>query len=235
MFTTEHDTDTGWHITRAVRTDQSIDVFVLTASDVLSNYKTALDYVAYQLFIASGGDPESRGAEKIYYPIAATAEAWSAQRSGLIKGVNDALADHVKATQPCYRSDPGVRPLLDLAFFTRPDKHRELLSMGMLTGAKIKLVFEVPDDLPTGAEIEQFASEGVRPIENAELYRWRIMRNGVPQTMAMLFGGETKVPVNYDVAFEISLSYGDRVCAPFSEIGEEVRRIIEQFEIILNP
>jgi len=227
----DHDRETGWHHLRAVRTGAPVSVLPLRAGNILTDYRAALDYLAFQLFLASGGDPQGRDAERIYYPIATEEKDWPSQRGGMLKGVTDALAARVKPTQPCFRNDSGGRALADLAFFSRPDKHRELNVMGTLTAARIEMTLHLPGGGPGPVDFEHEVTAGPRPIENTELLRWRIMRDGVPQTMTMLYGPETKVYVEYRTALDISLSHRDRVCCHFSEIGEEVRRILEDFDI----
>jgi hypothetical protein len=222
----------GWHILRAVATGQSLTELSLIAGDVLGNYRAAIDYVAFQLYLASGGDPDTRDATSIYYPVAMRPEDWLSQRGRFLRGVADDLAELVKPTQPCFRGDLGGRALADLAYFSRPDKHREPVAMGILSGSGIGLTFDFPGPLPPDAILERVHPVGDRPIDNAEIHRWRILRQGMPQTMTMLFG--VAVNVQYHYALDIALSHGPRVCCALPVIGEEVGRIIELFDPILS-
>ena len=233
MITVDDEPETGWHICRAVRTGQPLVQLPLIAGDLFTNYRTTLDYIAYQMFLVSGNPPTDKRADRVYYPITTKPEDWPSQRNRFLNGITDDFAATVKETQPCFRNDPGGSALADLAFFSRPDKHKHLTIMGTLTAAQVHVTLHTPGGGPGLVDLEQVVTTVPRPIDNAELMRWRITRNGVPQTMAMLFGPHPDVYAEYNVAFDISLSHGDRVCCHFSEIGEEVRRILELFEPLL--
>jgi hypothetical protein len=106
--------------------------------------------------------------------------------------------------------------------------------MGVLTAAGIEMRLNLPGGGPGPADFEHEIFAGPFPVDGAELLRWRIMREGIPQTMKMLYGPDAEVYAEYGVTLTVSLSRGERVCCDFSEIGDEIQAILEKLDRALD-
>jgi hypothetical protein len=90
--------------------------------DAVSNMRSALDYLVYQLL-------DSRGVEvgrHHYFPISGSAEKFETSYGGKIKGVGDEAVSIIKGLKPYKGGTDGFWHLDELC---RTDKHRLLLTV----------------------------------------------------------------------------------------------------------
>ncbi len=229
---TEYDSETGWRRCRVSGPKEPLSDLPARAFDVLSNYRTSLDYAAFQAFLASGGLENEKAAKNVYFPIAVLPENWDEKK---FKWLTPDLVTVIKAIQPCFRTDEGGRALADLSHFSSLDKHRKASVMGTLTAASVSMRMDLPAGGPGDVKFEYEQVRGPMSIEGAELLRWRITRDGVPQTMEMLYGPDVEVFARYDYRIDVSLSQGDRVCSAFSAIGDAVQDALTRIDKALEP
>lgn len=194
------------------------------------NTRAALEYVAFRLFIASGGD-HAKGAH-VGFPLCSTPDEWR-DASKRMKGIDPSFIPIIQSAQPYNRDDDTARALLDLKVFTNADKHRELADMGVVTGARVEIAFEGVASRLTerGVTVQKLDTVGPFSVQSAELSRWRLLRNGEPvASFAEALGTNDLVTVKYSVSFAISLSNGERIISPLRQIADAVNCIIDDAE-----
>lgn len=106
----------------------------LRAGEVLHALRTALDYTAFQIYLAGGGAPDGPDAHKVAFPIVTDPTKWERVVAGKVPGVWPAAAAELRAVQqfaPPPADPPSALPPLDplltrLATLGGTDKHRNL-------------------------------------------------------------------------------------------------------------
>jgi hypothetical protein len=103
------------------------------AGDVLQNLRSALDHLAYQLFLVGGGKGPGT---HIYFPIFDNATKYKAGRLGQVKGMAQAAIDAIDVIEP-YKSGHTDKSdiLWRLHTLNRIDKHRLLITVAARFGA----------------------------------------------------------------------------------------------------
>lgn len=118
----ERDPESGEGVFRIRLTAPLPGAVPLILGDAVHNLRSALDYLAWQLVLASGGNPD----ESTSYPLRPT--PWAYKKAVRTKGTVEALPPHVRgrieATQP-YQS--GYEHLGVLSILDNTDKHRLLI------------------------------------------------------------------------------------------------------------
>ena len=101
--------------------------FALISGDVIQNLRTALDQLAYQLFLV--GTKASQGdGRHIYFPIGDSREKFNAALSSRTSGIRSDAITQFRALEP-YRNGKGHKFWI-LERLNNTDKHRLLLTVG---------------------------------------------------------------------------------------------------------
>ncbi len=93
--------------------------------DIIQNLRSALDHIAYRLFIQNGGDKNT--AKHIYFPIFESEEKYNSEMARKTKGISAEaikIIDSIKPYKECNRILWLIHELNNL------DKHRLLLTAG---------------------------------------------------------------------------------------------------------
>jgi hypothetical protein len=97
---------------------------------MLYNLRASLDYVVWQLVIASGNVPGSHNA----YPIVQDPARWAKARDTQLKGVHQQWASKIRALQPFHELRPDAHVLVSVDRANNVLKHRalppQLMSLG---------------------------------------------------------------------------------------------------------
>jgi hypothetical protein len=93
--------------------------------DVIQNLRTALDHLAYSLWLDESND-EGRG-ERVYFPIDKDAESYNRNKSGKTQGISAQSMAIIDSLQP-YRG--GNDALWRIHSLNNRDKHRLLVTVG---------------------------------------------------------------------------------------------------------
>jgi len=48
----------------------------LMAGQIINNIRSALEYVAFQVYLVAGGEPDGKLADKVAFPIVNTSDPW---------------------------------------------------------------------------------------------------------------------------------------------------------------
>jgi hypothetical protein len=102
----------------------------LISGDFLQNMRSSLDYLVWQLVVASKRKPGTFNG----FPICLTLQGWekSVYKHDRLRGVPSAAIAEIKALQPCFSSSPQALPLTALETLTNHNKHRTSLATGVL-------------------------------------------------------------------------------------------------------
>jgi hypothetical protein len=97
----------------------------LVAGDVIQNLRSALDHLAYQLFMV--GSRGGTTARHVYFPISESHEKYHREAPGKVKGMNQDAIKAINALKP-YKDGNDV--LWNLHRLSNIDKHRMLITAG---------------------------------------------------------------------------------------------------------
>jgi hypothetical protein len=198
--------------------------WAVIAAEILHNFRSALNQLAWQLALLTTPEPETR----TEFPIFIDPDRFESldRGGGMWKMVNlpEAARTCVKGLQPCYRTDgktPESHPLWLLHELNREDKHRLLpLAAWSLRSANLRL-------LEDGKFSAGLIVLGLRPVEDGR----EVMRKSRPRS------AEMSVEVNgleFDVAFERpDVAHGRIVIDTLHRIGSFiVAEVLPELELL---
>jgi hypothetical protein len=121
----------GLHVSRVRISEYPPARLGLLFGEVLSNWRSALDNLAYQLILLNGRTPGER--ETVGFPIFDKERSFHAVGVKRIRGVRAEHAAIIEGLQPYSgRQDPTVRTLGILSAYHNADKHRAIFpSLGV--------------------------------------------------------------------------------------------------------
>jgi hypothetical protein len=124
---TKRDPRTRKLIYYVVGVNPTPDHIPLITADVLQNLRSALDHLAYQLFLIRPGSATSPG-RHIYFPITENAAKYKTESPGKVKGMRQDAIKAIDAIEP-YGGGKGHQLWL-LHKLNLTDKHRLLITVG---------------------------------------------------------------------------------------------------------
>jgi hypothetical protein len=210
----QYDPETGWHTLRwQTLREPPLQRLALVFGDMISNLRTTLDYLVWQLVLAAGNRPGRRTG----FPVVRRAKDWAVQSRTALSGVAPQWADEIELRQPFQRPDrPSVHPLAILDHGNNLNKHR-FLPVALLSVEQLGLLINVESARGEVIESQDFLD---RPITaDGELARFR-----VPSRVHL------EVAVNQAPHCRLSFDDGlDYDWHPI-ELVEWVRETVAQFE-----
>jgi hypothetical protein len=171
-ITLEYEPESGWHILRwQIEREPPYEELALIFGDMLSNLRTTLDYLVWQLVLATGREPGRHTG----FPVARRPEDWPAQSSAALAGLDQEWVEEIQALQPYHWDQPELHPLAVLDHVNNLNKHR-FLPPAVLTLDRFDYLITV--DVPVGERLESrdFVDEPIR--DGAELARVRTESGG---------------------------------------------------------
>ena len=99
---------------------------ILGFGDVFSNLRSALDYIAWELYSISGGPADHSDARRIYFPIASDPVDFNRQRKSKLKGVWSEALDLARSMQDYELEVSRGCSLQNLEALCNSQKHRSL-------------------------------------------------------------------------------------------------------------
>jgi hypothetical protein len=116
----EYDPETGWHSLRwNVLEDLPLQRLGLLFGDMISNLRTTLDYLVWQLVLAAGSRPGRRTG----FPVVRKEKDWDVQSRAALRGVAPDWTAEIKARQP-FQRPAGVPSACDPDHVNNLNKHR---------------------------------------------------------------------------------------------------------------
>lgn len=122
----------------------------LLAGEVFAELRSALDYVAWQIYLAGGGGRDEKRARGIYFPIATDEQDFRKQlKSKVPTGWDDAVS-LLLACQPFKQTGGLENALPALHAINNPSKHRELSLVAVGNLSLPAVAPDLGDDLGMG-------------------------------------------------------------------------------------
>jgi hypothetical protein len=215
----QYDPQTGWHTLRwqALR-EPPLERLALVFGDMISNLRTTLDYLVWQLVLATGLRPGRRTG----FPVVRRAKDWEVQSRTALRGVEQRWVDEIESRQPFRRPErPSVHPLAILDHVNNLNKHR-FLPVALLSVEQLGLLINVESARGEVIESHDFLDRPITP--DGELARFR-----VPSRVHL------EVAVNQAPHCRLSFDDGlDYDWHPI-ELVEWVRETVAQFEPAFRP
>ncbi len=166
--------DTGWNELRVVvRNEPPVTRLGLISGDVMSNARSALDHLIWQLVLRAGTHEPSRTNQ---FPVVRESTKWPSTAASQLRGVPDNWVKVIDELQPYHETDPDMHYLAVLDDLNNLNKHRtlpatihkahkiELSNVPVTPG--MRLHFENPDPpLVDGAVVFRVRNDEKRRIE----------------------------------------------------------------------
>jgi len=202
-FSSEFDAQTGDQVWK-VDSDPFQPPSWPVIGDILYNFRSALDHLAWQLVLKANGAPD-RGTE---FPIFNDPDLWKRDSPRDMRSMNGAMKDMLKSEQPCFGPNPHRNKLLwGLQEYGNIDKHRLPLIVACSSAGMFWS--------PTGPSL--FVHEG--PVQK--------------DTILARFPAsypKDEISTVVDVAFGEPPAFGDSLQFTFIGIEMNVTRIVERFQ-----
>ena len=112
----------GWYRLRFMRIPNPPADHAHYLKDMLGDLRSALDYLAWQLVLVSGGEPDRSTA----FPIVRRERDWTKAERGGLAGMNSEYVSRIKEVQPFNEAQPDQHPLAFLNEANNRIKHRFL-------------------------------------------------------------------------------------------------------------
>jgi hypothetical protein len=173
-------------------------------SDILSNFRSALDHLAYQLVIRAGKQPTNR----TYFPLFNDPARYARDSPAQTAGMSQEMIDIIRRHQPCFGDNPYANQALwALQEYGNIDKHRRLLVTVSATGGMFWQ--------PSGPA--SYVHEG--PVQHGTI-------------LARFPAGYHKQQVHpvSTIAFGEGAAIGEDIQAVLSLLGVRVPQIVDEFE-----
>lgn len=120
----------------------------LIFGDIVHNYRSALDALAWRLAHLDGAVPDPKVAKRIAFPFAQTRTDWEQICKGPLASVPSFVLHRLDAVQPYHRDHPdeGVGVLLHALDIE--DKHREALQVDLIADDRTAFLFTTEFEEP---------------------------------------------------------------------------------------
>jgi hypothetical protein len=212
------DAATGWHsFVCHVRARAPEEEFALIFADMLSNLRATLDYLVWQLALASGNFPTDRS----MFPVVKKPGAdWASIRGDRLAGVADRWASEIERLQPYHRSDhPEWHPLAILDHVNNLHKHRTLPT----TITSVDTFAHSVDvrAMPPGDRLDLDGSRLNEPLQDGSpVFRFRWIEQGL------------ELPVHLEGPLSIRVSFQDGLGCNWTndELFDWVTGAVRRFE-----
>jgi hypothetical protein len=212
----------------------------LRAGEVLHALRTALDYTAFQIYLAGGGTHNGPDAHKVAFPIVTDPCKWEGTVARKVPGAWAAAIADLRAVQQFSPPAPDppsplppIHPLLSrLATLGGTDKHRNLSLFA--TGAWLQSVI-APESKPWYTTVIQIALPGpllpTAPGPKVEVSRVFVQPNPAPYHDSVL---TWKSGVQFERPEPPKLSFGFRANDGTQIDAAELPRAIDLVESIVQ-
>lgn len=181
----------------------------LLVGDALSNYRAALDHLAWQLVTASGTPPKPN---QVYFPIGRDREQFAADLRRKMPGVGPVTGAIVKRYQPFQHGAQALdHPLWILAEWVGVDKHR---AVPLFAHYSTEVGATVPDNFPNFRVMARERRDTIEYLlpgtDLIRIYGKRI-EPGKDHGVRVKFGGQITIAHESGRTLEAVLDGADRV------------------------
>jgi hypothetical protein len=231
-----------WEV--AVVTEPAKNLPLITGQ-IIHNIRSALEYVAFQVFLAADGTPDGKLADKVAFPIVNTPDPWDSVVKKKVPGAWPEAADLMKAAQPFSQTGEEANALPTLPGLGGTDKHRNLVlcaaaafsghaiwPAGKGFGVEIRLA-RAPGDIGKGPVVP------IKPGSAVEVARAFVYPDPAPYDDAVLLwasGIDFKLPPPPTVDFAFRANNGSEVSLfALGNLIDHVAAIVESFADLQRP
>jgi len=217
----------------------------LMAGQIINNIRSALEYVAFQVYLVAGGEPDGKLADKVAFPIVNTSEPWDSVVKKKVPGVWPEAADLMKAAQPFSQTGEEVNALPTLRGLGGTDKHRNLV---LRAAAAFSATAVWPSGSGIGVDIWLDRAPGdidkgpvvpIKPGTSVQVARVSVYPEGVPHADAVMLwssGIQFEQPAPPNVDFSFRSNNGSEVSLfALGDLINHVARIVESFAELRGP
>jgi hypothetical protein len=220
----------------------------LRAGEVLHALRTALDYTAFQIYLAGGGTPDGPDAHKVAFPIVTDPAKWQRAVAGKVPGAWPTAVAELRAVQqfaPPTPNPPSPLPPIDpllsrLATLGGTDKHRNLSLFA--TGAWSQSMI-APEPQPWYATVIQIAMPGpllpITPGPKAEVSRVFVQPDPAPHhdtALTRQSGVDLTQPDPPELSFGFRANDGTQIDAgELPGAIDLVESIVQRFATLPGP
>jgi hypothetical protein len=175
----------GW----VLHVDQPIpDDLAVVVGEFVGALRSALDYLAWQIFLLGGGRENEPAARHIYFPVAGSIEQWRKDLKSKLPTAWPDARDCILRHQP-FRSADDSEALLQLVDLSAVDKHRAPYVVASVSWDTGDVPMSVPQD-PTvriGIDMPQVVS--LTTVGPQVLVRRSYFRGDPPGTIVPRWNG----------------------------------------------
>jgi len=217
----------------------------LMAGQIINNIRSALEYVAFQVYLVAGGEPDGKLADKVAFPIVNTSDPWDSVVKKKVPGVWPEAADLMKAAQPFSQTGEEVNALPTLRGLGGTDKHRNLV---LCAAAAFSATAVWPSGSGIGVDIWLDRAPGdidigpvvpIKPGTSVQVARVSVYPEGVPHDDAVMLwssGIQFEQPAPPNVDFSFRSNNGSEVSLfALGDLINHVARIVESFAELRGP
>lgn len=120
----EYHADTGWNdLWIEIRNEPPTERLAIIMADALTNARSALDYLVWQLVLQAGSQTPD---DKTMFPVVRDAAKWKEAQGRRLQGVAPRWAREIADRQPFHASDSEMHPLAALDDLNNFCKHRTI-------------------------------------------------------------------------------------------------------------
>jgi hypothetical protein len=217
----------------------------LIAGQIINNIRSALEYVAFQVYLVAGGVPDGKLADKVAFPIMNTADPWDSVVKKKVPGVWPEAADLMKAAQPFAQTGEDVNALPTVRGLGGTDKHRNLV---LCAAAAFSATATWPTGKDIGVDIWLDRAPGdidkgplvpIKPGTSVQVARVSVYPEGVPYDDAVMLwasGVDFKEPPPPNVEFSFRANNGTEASLfALGNLIDHVAAIVESFADLTGP
>lgn len=225
-----------WVIGKTSEPAQPIEAL---CADILGNLRSALDMIAWQIFVQGGGDPDSKAAKSVYFPIVEDESDWLKQLKQKVPTAWPEAVEALLASQPFKQEIVVQRSALPVLHgMNNPDKHRNLSLIATDVTSVYGIFPGLPDDL---TYIVTMAKPGptIELKVGHELGSLMITRDDpdTGQPLPILRNRAPTMPTPEPPTYDLALRNGDyeMVVLAIPDLMTHVREIYSRFAALESP
>lgn len=231
-ISTKRDSETKRLIYYVSAVKEPPQVLSLIAGDIIQNLRSAMDHLAYELFISNGGN-ETEG-RNIYFPIEKDFTTYESEKERKTKGMSKDAQDLIDLVKPYQGGNTILWHIHDLNI---TDKHRSLLLLAMRSEFNSvdigpHLRESMRKLMPDSADMPSF-SLNIKPADNLlplkigdELF---IDEPDAKELPDMQFRIDVNIVFN-----DLVITGGTTLLSTLASMIQEVEKLIPIFEKPLN-
>lgn len=214
--------------------------------EVINNLRSALEYVAFQIYLVAGGEPDGKVAERVAFPILNTDGSWDSVVKKKVPGVWPEAAELLKAAQPFSQSGQDSDALPTLRGLGGTHKHRNLVlcataaySASAVWPSFVGVGLDIWVDRAPGDDTTKGPVIAIQPGTSVQVARVFAYPEGVPfddAVMRWASGIDFKEPPPPDVDFSFRANNGAEVSlSAVVDLIDAVDGIVESFADLPGP